>query len=100
MPEKKSGIMYKLKNVFKPKKIVCEDIVCQADMVISEYISRRRGEIIARYSGKKSRFSGFLIFCVSAIILYLVYVSLSKKNTPYFTFLSEQSRSNPDVPRD
>ena len=77
MPEKKSGIMYKLKNVFKPRKIVCEDIVCQADMVISEYISRRRGEIIARYSGKKSHFSGFLIFCVSAIILYLVYVSLS-----------------------
>lgn len=76
MPEKENRIMDKLINAFKPKKNTCEDIVCQAEMVISAYVSKRRDEIIAKYGRKKRSFSGFMIFCASGVILYLIYVAL------------------------
>lgn len=73
MPEKKSGMLDILKGVFKPRKMNSEDIVYQAERVISDYISRRRNEIIYKYKGKKSRILNVMIFLVSGVMIYCVY---------------------------
>lgn len=76
MPEKDKGLVDKLINVFRPRKITYDDIVCQAETVISDYVSRRRNEIIAKYGKKKRSFAGFVIFCISGAALFCLYVIL------------------------
>ena len=73
MPEKKSGMTEFLKGVFKIKKPYYDDIVYQAEKIISDYVTKRRTEIISKYSKKKHRFLNFLIIGTSCAIVYLIY---------------------------
>lgn len=73
MPEKRQGMIEKLIGVFRGKKPCCEDILDQAERVISEYVSRRRNEIINKYRKRKNRFLNFAMFMMSVAFLYFVY---------------------------
>ncbi|MBQ4526502.1 MAG: hypothetical protein II998_00355 [Clostridia bacterium] len=73
MPEKKNGMIEKIKGVFKVKKPVCEDIVYQAEQVISEYIARKRNEILTKYGKKKHRLLNLLLIFFSGALLYFLY---------------------------
>jgi len=73
MPEKKSGMLDILKGVLKPRKMNSEDIVYQAERVISDYVSRRRNEIICKYKGKKNYVLNVMLVLVSGVLLYCVY---------------------------
>ncbi len=57
MPEKKQGVLGIIKNVFKAKKGFNEDIVHQAENVITQYISTRKNEIIGTYTQKNKLLS-------------------------------------------
>ena len=52
--EKKNGVLSVFRGVFKGKKEECADIQPQAEKVISDYINKRRNEIMSKYSKKKS----------------------------------------------
>ena len=67
MPEKKQGMMSILKIVFKGKRNFGEDIIYQAEKVVSQYISIRKNEIIGRYS-KKSKLLGFMTWGLAGLI--------------------------------
>lgn len=75
--EKKNGVLSALKGVFRGKKEQCADIETQAEKVITDYINKRRNEIINKYSGKKSSFLTFSVVLFSGIILYIAYTLLS-----------------------
>ncbi len=72
MPEKKSGMADFWKGVFKIKKSHYDDVVYQAEKIISDYVAKRRTEIISKYNKKKHRLLNFLIFGVSCTALYLI----------------------------
>ena len=72
MPEKKQGVLGIIKNVFKAKKCFNEDIVHQAESVITQYISTRKNEIIGTYTQKNKLLSLMLwgLGIVSAVCVY------------------------------
>lgn len=74
--EKKNGVLSALKGVFKGKKEQYADIQTQAEKVISDYINKRRNEIMNKYSKKKSP----LFYCVpalaSGLLIYMIYTFL------------------------
>ena len=67
MPEKKQGMLYIIKNVFKGKRSCNDDIIYQAEKIVSQYISVRKNEIIGTYS-KKSKFMSFVAWGLAGII--------------------------------
>ena len=73
MPAKKSGMTDFLKGVFKIKKPYYDDIVYQAEKIISDYVAKRRTEIISKYNKKKHRLLNFFITATSCVIVYLIY---------------------------
>lgn len=75
MPEnpKKNGVLSVFKGVFKGKKEQCADIQTQADKVISDYINKRRSEIMNKYCKKKSSFFTVAVFGALGALLYLAY---------------------------
>ncbi|MDY3304725.1 MAG: hypothetical protein SOW78_10730 [Clostridia bacterium] len=73
MPEKKNGMMYIIREVFRMKKPCCGDIVYQSDKVISDYIVRRRNEIINKYNRKKHPVLKFFAFCLFVGAAYAAY---------------------------
>ena len=75
--EKKNGVLSALKGVFKGKKEQYADIETQAEKVITDYINKRRNEIINKYSGKKSPLLTVLVVLVSGFVLYMAYTLLS-----------------------
>ena len=78
MPEnpKKNGVLSVFKGVFKGKKEQCADIQTQADKVISDYINKRRSEIMNKYCKKKYSFFSVAVFVASGFLIYLVYALL------------------------
>lgn len=74
--EKKNGVLSALKGVFKGKKEQCADIQTQAEKVISDYINKRRNEIINKYSKKKFPLFNCAVFILSGFILYMLYTLL------------------------
>lgn len=75
--EKKNSMLSMLKGVLKGKRDECGDIVTQAEKVVSDYISRRRNEIINKYCKKKNPFVAFLAIGMSGVFLYLMYMILN-----------------------
>ena len=75
MPDnpKKNGVLSILKGVFKGKKEQYADIETQAEKVISDYINKRRNEIINKYSRKKSPVFGCAVILAAGILLYMAY---------------------------
>ena len=73
MPEKKSGMTDFWKGVFKIKKPYYDDVVYQAEKIISDYVDKRRTEIINKYNKKKHRLLNFMIFAVSSATIYFIY---------------------------
>lgn len=74
--EKKNSMLSMLKGVLKGKKGECSDIVTQAETVVSDYISKRRNEIINKYCKKKNPLVAFLGIGISGAFLYLMYMVL------------------------
>ena len=72
--EKKNGVLSILRVVFKGKKEECADIVTQAEKVISDYICRRRNEIINKYCKKKDPLIALGALGLSGVVLYALYV--------------------------
>lgn len=72
MPEKKQGMLGIIKNVFKPRKNFEEDIVCQAESVVSQYICAKKNEIIGTYS-QKNRLLNFILWGLIITISVCVY---------------------------
>ena len=74
--EKKNGVLSVFRGVFKGKKEECADIETQAEKVISDYINKRRNEIMNKYSKKKSPFLKIAIGLLSGALLYMAYTLL------------------------
>ncbi len=74
--EKKNGLLSLFKGVFKSKKEECADIVTQAETVISDYVSKRRNEIINKYYGGSSMVPAFVITASCLVLLAMVYILL------------------------
>ena len=72
MPEKKQGMLRIIKNAFKPKKNCNDDIVYQAEAVISQYISVRKNEIIGTYY-KKSKLLGYILWGLLIVVSVCIY---------------------------
>ncbi|MBO5743572.1 MAG: hypothetical protein J6R68_04740 [Clostridia bacterium] len=68
--EKKNALLSLFKGVFKNKKEENADIVTQAETVISDYISRRRNEIINKYCTKNRALPVILMIAGGAVLLY------------------------------
>ena len=75
--EKKNGVLSALKGVFKGKKEQCADIETQAEKVITDYINRRRNEIINKYSDKGSLLLTASVVLLSGAVFYIAYALLS-----------------------
>lgn len=73
MPEKRNGMMYIIREVLRMKKPCCGDIVYQSDKVISDYIVRRRNEIINKYNRKKHPILKLVAFCAFVGLVYVSY---------------------------
>ena len=74
--EKKNGLLSIFNGVFKNKKEECADIVTQAETVISDYICKRRNEIINKYCHKNTYLPIAVVAGISAIFLYALYILL------------------------
>ena len=74
--EKKNGLLSIFKGVFKNKKEECADIVTQAETVISDYICKRRNEIINKYCQKNNYLPIAVVAGASCLVLYVLYVLL------------------------
>ena len=74
--EKKYGLLSLFRGVFKTKKEECPDIVTQAEMVISDYICKRRNEIINKYCAKNSVLPAICIIASFVSLLYVLYLIL------------------------
>ncbi|MBE7050785.1 MAG: hypothetical protein E7394_08510 [Ruminococcaceae bacterium] len=72
MPEKKQGMLRMIKNALRSKKNCYEDIVHQAETVISQYITIRKNEIIGTCY-KKSRMLKFVLWGLGITISVCVY---------------------------
>ena len=72
MPEKKTGVFDMIMGVFRNKRDGCDDIVAEAENIISNYINIRRNMIAEKYR-RKSRLMSFLLVGVSACVLYMIY---------------------------
>lgn len=72
--EKLNGVLAMLKGVFKGKKEDCGDIVTQAEKIISDYINKRRNEIINKYCRRRSPLVAMSVLGASAAALYLAYI--------------------------
>lgn len=72
MPEKRTGVFSIIMGVFKSKKEICEDIVAEAENVISNYIYCRRKELTAGKK-KKNRLLKFLSLAAFAGVIYLIH---------------------------
>ena len=75
--EKKNGVLSMLKGVFMGKREECGDIITQAEKVISDYIYKRRNEIINKYCKKKNHCIAFAVLGVSGALLYIAYTLLA-----------------------
>ncbi len=75
MPEndKINSMLAMLRGVLKGKKEECSDIVTQAEKVVSDYINKRKNEIVNKYCKKRNGFWMFLIYTFSGAALYFVY---------------------------
>ena len=71
--EKKNGVLSVFRGVFKGRKEEYADIQTQAEKVISDYINKRRNEIMNKYSKKKSPVLKLAIALLSGALLYIVY---------------------------
>jgi len=74
--EKKNGLLSLFRGVFKNKKEECPDIVTQAETVISDYICRRRNEIINKYCAKNTALPAICIIASTVSLLYVLYLLL------------------------
>ncbi len=74
--EKKNGLLSLFKGVFKSKKEECADIVTQAEAVISDYVSKRRNEIINKYCAGSSLVPALIITASCLVLLTMVYILL------------------------
>lgn len=74
--EKKNGLLSLFKGVFKSKKEECADIVTQAETVISDYVSKRRNEIINKYCAGSSLVPAFVIAASCLVLGMVVYMVL------------------------
>lgn len=74
--ERKNGVLAMLRGVFKGKREDYGDIVTQAEKVISDYIYKRRNEIINKYCKKSHPAIGAAVVASSGAILYLLYTLL------------------------
>ena len=76
MPEKKQGMMDIFKIVFKGKRNFNEDIVYQAEKVVSQYISIKKNEIIGKYS-KKTKLANIVLWGLAGLsgvcLFYLIF---------------------------
>lgn len=75
--EKRNALLSLFKGVFKNKKEENADIVTQAETVISEYISRRRNEIMNKYCTKNSALPIILMIAGGAVLLYGIWFILA-----------------------
>ena len=74
--EKKNALLSLFKGVFKNKKEEYADIVTQAETVISDYVSRRRNEIINKYCTKNRAFPIILATAGGLVLLYGIWFLL------------------------
>ncbi len=74
--EKKNAVLSLLKGVFKGKKEEYSDIITQAEKVVSDYINKRKNEIVSKYCRRRSPVYAFAVTLVCTAALYLVYVYL------------------------
>lgn len=73
MPDKKFGVFEMLKGVFKIKKPPAEDIVYQAERIISEYVSQKRTETVSRCLKKRHIAKNIVITFLFAFALFCFY---------------------------
>ena len=73
MSEKKSLFKIFIKEVFTHKRSMNEDIIYQAEKVISDYIERNEGKLPRVYASKKKRHLGFMLFIFSVGALFCLY---------------------------
>ena len=74
--EKNNGLLSLFKGVFKTKKWECPDIVTQAETVISDYICKRRNEIINKYCAKNTFLPAICMIASAVSLLYVLYLLL------------------------
>lgn len=74
--EKRNSMISMLKGVLKGRKDECSDIVTQAEKVVTDYINKRKNEIVNKYCKKRSHFQMFLIYVSSGVALYFIYTIL------------------------
>ena len=74
--EKKNALLSLFKVVFKNKKEEYADIVTQAETVISDYINRRRNEIINKYCTKNRVLPVILTIGAGLVLLYGIWFYL------------------------
>ncbi len=72
MPEKKQGVLGIIRSVFKVRKNYNEDIVCQAENVIRQYIAMRKSEIIGNCY-KKNKLLNLVLWGLVITISVCVY---------------------------
>jgi len=78
MPEnqKKNGVLDMIKGVLRGKREDCGDIVTQAEKVISDYILKRRNEIINKYCKKRNPLLVFAVTGLSFAVAFIAYTLL------------------------
>ena len=72
MPGKKTGVFSIIRGVFRHKKDNCDDIVCQAESVISSYVGCRYDNMVYKYK-LKNRVLNIMLFFAGGFGLYLLY---------------------------
>ena len=65
-----------LKGVFAVKRNNCDDIINQAEKIISDYISRRRNEIIDKYAKKNHKILNLVLIATGMGVLYFLYLMI------------------------
>ena len=73
MSEKKSLFKILIKEVFTHKRSMNEDIIYQAEKVISDYIERNEGKLPKIFTSKKKRRLNFMLLLFSVGALFCIY---------------------------
>lgn len=73
MPDKRFGMFDMLKGVFRAKKPLSEDIVYQAERIISDYVSHKRGQIHLKCYKRKHTLKNLMLVCLFGALLFVAY---------------------------